>query len=497
MRFLLLAWIVDPGIFRVEERSDLAVGKPFAEQRKACLPAHVFAYSGILPFQYVVVVVLAKPDDIGLADVLDDLLRGERIVEHLLLQQPQKQDGRIAGQEMSPYPVVRACIRRSCGKLCLHHPERPFDVPEPVVYAVDLAFLHAEFGCDEYIVSAETEVMLQLLLVSGKGDLDIFEDLAGLLVDRADGDHLCILPSDSLLYPCGRGFPCGLFVLSDKLDRLLLLQGRIERCDPLLLPLEPDGLPFCVLVFIFIDIADALVAVGDLAVLVQDIRPSVLIEHPFQVIVRHHLRRFGEDVSVVCSASPDVLRTVQSLVCHLYYPGRLSLLLPYPVQGARKVRLLAFVSREDLHLVGYDVGIQHQRHGYDGIGPVLLGRAFPAYSGFAVDLEVIVGAVEIDFVEIPSEVSVDGGVQYVDDVLNDRSEIGDPGIHLAYGGDLPGRVFVHEREDLRKRLPLGARIDDAGVGQRENGRKNPEIRKTFFRKEPGFQKFLLLISKRR
>ena len=330
---------------------------------------------------------------------------------------------------MSPYRIVRACIGWSCRKLRLHHPERPFDVPEPVVYVVYLPFLPIQFGRHQYVVSCQLQVVLELLPVSGKSDV-------------------------------------GVVILSRQFDGLFLPQGRMERGNPLLGFLGADGLPVAVFVFVVIDSGHALVAVDDLSVSVGDIRPAFVLEYPFQFLLCHHLGRLREDVSVIASASSDVLGAVQALVGNLYDLRPVPFLLTDPLQGARKMGFLALVSREYLHLVGDDVGIEHQCHGYDGIGPVLLGWSPLPESGFAVDLEVIVGAVEIDLAEVPSELPVDCGIEDVDDILDDRTEIGDAGIHLVHRNRL-GRILVHQREDLGEGLPLGAGIDDPRFGKRK------------------------------
>lgn len=93
--------------------------------------------------------------------------------------------------------------------------------------------------------------------------------------------------------------------------------------------------------------------------------------------------------------------------------------------------------------------------------PVLLGRFLPSQAVFLVDLEIIVGAVEVRPAEVPFPVFRNGLVQAFDVFLIVASHVGD-GIQDLVVGELWASVKI--RNDPLEGLELASRPDDLGIG---------------------------------
>ena len=442
-----------------EERADPVPGQLFPHEREARRLLNRLPYRRVLPLPQVEVAVLADPDRIGLPDVGDDLLCRELPSERLLLQEPHQEYGRIAGQEMAPDRVLLAHVHRPRVELRLPQPESPLDVPQLVVDPVHLLRVHPGLRRHQDVVASESPVPVTLLPVPRYHDVRAFDPLPGLPADGIHGDPFRVSASQRLLQACLPRPLLRLPVLPHRFPSLLPGEGRIVCRDALLRPVGLRPLPVLPLAFVEVGVGDLLVGEGHSPVRTRDVGPSVLLEPPSEVLVGHELGRLGEDVSVVSPAFPDVLGAVQALVGHLHDLRPVPLRLPYLPYRPREMGLLALVPREDLPLVGDDVGVQEQGHGDDRIRPVLLARPLPLDSLLPVDLEVVVGAVEVDMPEVSPEASVHGLVQDVYHVLAAAPEVAQPLVPLRHG-HLPGGTGEHQREHVRERLPLRAWIDD-------------------------------------
>ena len=374
---------------------------------------------------------------------------------------------------MAPNRIVSAHVDRTRVELRLPPAERPLDVPQLMVDAVDFPAVHPRLRGDQEVVSRQLPVLGQPFLVSGDADLRPFQFLARRGVGHADPDPLRVPPSDRLLDPRLRRLRRCLPVLARDLDALLLPQGRAERRDPLLGPKELHGLAVLALAFVGIGVGDRLVAVGEVPLGVPDVRPSVRAEPPLQVLLRHHLRRLREDVPVVLPASADVLGAVEAFVRHLHDLSLAPSVLPRLPPGPGEMRLLALVPREDLPLVRDEVRVEHQGHGDDRVRAVLLRRPLALDPGLAVDLEVVVRAVEVDPAPVSPELLVHRKVEDVDHILAGLAEKAEPLVPLSHGR-LPRGIPEPRREHLGEGLPLRARVHGSRLGEREEDVREAE-----------------------
>ena len=307
-------------------------------------------------------------------------------------------------------PEYRICVRdedRPRLQTGFHHPERLLDPPQIVVGFVYFCGRGAGFARDQEVVSGESQVFVDLLLVQAGGDfhpfpfdgfgfeVDVLHRIAELLPDRF---LVRDFASEALDHPH---------------DLPSLLGGELRAVgDDALFPDSEFRLSLVRgvdLAFVFEFVDAFLVAVFDVPGFVLDGGPSVgavvIQEDPFPLGVAQVLPvdRLGEDVAVVglhCRRI-DVPGAVQPLVGDLDHPPghavpRLHVLDPAPQIGP-----LAFVSRIQFHVQGDHVGVQQQRLADDRAAPVFLGGPFPPVFVLLVDLEIVIGAIEVADAQAP------------------------------------------------------------------------------------------------
>ena len=172
----------------------------------------------------------------------------------------------------------------------------------------------------------------------------------------------------------------------------------------------------------------------------------------------------GEDVAVVrlLHGRVYVPGAVQALVGDLDDAPRHAVSGLHVLDPSPEQRLLGLVAGVELHVQGYHVGVQEQRLAYYGVVAALLGGALPPPFVLPVDLEVVVGAVEVADAEPPAVGLPDVVVQHLDVLVEVPAYEVDPVEYLVVGVGL-GPVEV--RDDVAEGLELAARLDDLGVGQ--------------------------------
>jgi len=115
------------------------------------------------------------------------------------------------------------------------------------------------------------------------------------------------------------------------------------------------------------------------------------------------MNRLGEDVAVIGlhHRRIDVPGAVQSLVGDLDHPPGHAVPNLHVLDPAPQVRLFAFVPRIQLHVQRDHVGVQQQGLADDRVVPVFLGGPFPPVFVLFVDLEIVIGAIEVADAQVP------------------------------------------------------------------------------------------------
>ena len=343
-----------------------------------------------------------------------------------------------------------------------------------MVRLVDFPRVRLRLARHEQVVSRVGEVLVDSFTVEGRGDFHLLApDGLGLEVHVLG--RVAELLADDFPVP-----DLGLEPLDHPVDLPPLLrgQGGVVGDDPLLFDgeLRLPGIVGVDSAFVF-ELVDAfLVTVPQAPASVPDVVPLVglFVGQKDPLLLRFAqvppVDGFGEDVAVVrlLRGRVYVPRAVQALVGDLDDAPRHAVPGLHVLDPPPKVGLLGLVARVELHVQGYHVGVEQKGLPDDRVVPPFLGRALPPPFVLTVDLEVVVGAVEVADAEPPFPFLRDEVVEHLYvfmEVLADE-------VH-AVEDLVVGVRFrpVEVRDDVAEYPELAARLDDLGVGQRLEERR--------------------------
>ena len=333
-------------------------------------------------------------------------------------------------------------------------PEGVLYLPKVVVDAIDFALRRVYFARDDEVVPGAFQVLVDLPLVDDDTRLlavpadesDVFGRLAVFLPLRLRmAQSLGLLHQPADLRPFFAG------------------QGRVVRGHPLL-PDADDRLLAAFAGHFDREVVHAfLYSVQEVPVAVLDVFVLAVEQYPIPFLLLQLQHRLGEDVAVfVQQGIVDVVAAIEAFVRDLDGFARDAAPLFHLLDELPDLGLLAFVARVHPHAQRDGIPVEQERLADDGAGPVFLRRALLPVARLEVDLEVVIGAVEIGVRDVPAEFFAYGVVQRLDEFAVFPADVVEAVVDLVQGK----AVFLIEvRQDFAERPQLAARLHDPGVGE--------------------------------
>ena len=189
----------------------------------------------------------------------------------------------------------------------------------------------------------------------------------------------------------------------------------------------------------------------------------VVQKNPFFLLFLQLGDGLGEDVPVfVQEGIADVVPAVQSLVRDLDGFALYAVLLLHLFDQLPDLRLFGFVPRIHPHVERDAVPVQQKGLPDDRIGPVFLARPLLPVVLFEIDLEIVIGAVEIGFGCVPPVFPVDAAIDRLDEFSVLAADVIEAVVNLIQRKIV---FLIQIGDDFAERPQFAAGADDPGIGE--------------------------------
>jgi len=171
----------------------------------------------------------------------------------------------------------------------------------------------------------------------------------------------------------------------------------------------------------------------------------------------------GEDIPVfVQKGIINIVPAVQSFIRDLDGFALYIVLFLHLFDQFSDLWFFGFVSWIHSHIKWDAIPIQQKGLPYDRIGPVFLARSFLLIVLFEIDLEIVIGAVEIGFGCVSPVFPVDAVIDHLNEFSVLAADVIQPIVYLIQRETV---FLIQIGDDFAERPQFAAGIDDPGIGE--------------------------------